>query len=98
VVGSARAACSSTTPTLFAAVPPNTVHAPRRIPADSLLGLTGLLLTCSYRGKEFVRVGYYVNVEYTDPELADETKPRPNPPLLDKLQRSVMAGEAEGEG
>lgn len=36
---------------------------PARIPADDLLGVTVILLTCSYRGKEFIRVGYYVNVE-----------------------------------
>ena len=34
-----------------------------------------VLLTCSYRNHEFVRVGYYVNIEYTDPELKE------NPPL-----------------
>lgn len=62
-----------------------------RIPTTDLLGVTALLLTCSYRGKEFVRVGYYVNVEYTDPELLDPERPPPHPPLLHKLQRSIMA-------
>ncbi|KAF8072620.1 ASF1B [Scenedesmus sp. PABB004] len=64
---------------------------PSKIPASDLLGVTALLLTCSYKGKEFVRVGYYVNVEYTDPELLDPERPLPNPPLLSKLQRSIMA-------
>lgn len=63
---------------------------PSRIPADDLLGVTALLLTCSYKGAEFVRVGYYVNIEYTDPELA-EAEVKPNPPVISKLQRSIMA-------
>lgn len=71
---------------------------PTRIPTSDLLGVTALLLTCSYRGKEFVRVGYYVNIEYTDPELLDPTKPLPDPPVISKLQRNVMAGEARGGG
>jgi hypothetical protein len=29
-----------------------------------MLGVTVILLTCSYDGREFVRVGYYVNNEY----------------------------------
>ena len=33
------------------------------------------LITCTYRGQEFIRIGYYVNNEYTDPEL------RENPPI-----------------
>ena len=40
------------------------------------------------QGKEFVRVGYYVNNEYTDPDLADNP---PEKPLLEKLQRNIMA-------
>jgi hypothetical protein len=60
------------------------------------VGLTGLFLTCSYRGKEFVRVGYYVNIEYSDPELQGQ-EPKPNPPIIDKLQRSIMAGARERE-
>lgn len=34
-----------------------------------------MLITCTYRGQEFIRIGYYVNNEYTDPEL------RENPPI-----------------
>lgn len=32
-----------------------------RIPDDSIIGITVILLTCSYRTQEFVRIGYYVN-------------------------------------
>ena len=38
------------------------------------MGVTVVLLTCAYKGNEFARVGYYVNNEYTDPEMA-ETPP-----------------------
>ena len=61
---------------------------PARIPSADLVGVTALLLTCSYRGKEFVRVGYYVNNEYTDAALLEAP---PDPPLLDKLERNVLA-------
>jgi histone chaperone ASF1 len=66
-----------------------------RIPYENLLGLTGLLLTCDYNGKEFVRVGYYVNIEYTDPELCElvAANTPPNPHRIDKLQRNIAAGE-----
>lgn len=60
---------------------------PNKIPSEDLVGVTALLLTCSYRDKEFVRVGYYVNNEYTDPELIESP---PEQPRIDKLQRNVL--------
>ncbi len=39
-----------------------------------MLGLTAVLITCSYKGKEFIRIGYYVNNTYEDPALL-ETPP-----------------------
>lgn len=35
-----------------------------------MLGVTAVLLTCSYRGQEFIRVGYYVNNELPGEENA----------------------------
>lgn len=46
-----------------------------KIPKEDAVGVTVVLLTCSYRSQEFIRVGYYVNNEYTDPELKE------NPPI-----------------
>lgn len=40
---------------------------PARLPPDELVGVTVVLVTCSYQEREFVRVGYYVNNEYTEP-------------------------------
>lgn len=45
-----------------------------KLPPEDAVGVTVVLLTCSYRDAEFVRIGYYVNNEYNDPELA-ETPP-----------------------
>lgn len=58
------------------------------LPQKDLLDITVVLLSCLYNDKEFVRVGYYVHNEYTDPEMAC------NPPaqvVVDKLQRSILA-------
>lgn len=61
---------------------------PSKIPVADAVGVTVVLLTCSYRGKEFVRVGYYVNNEYTDAELKENP---PSVPQFDKLQRNILA-------
>ncbi|GAA5856194.1 hypothetical protein JCM9279_000932 [Rhodotorula babjevae] len=45
---------------------------PSRIPASDLIGVTVILLTCSYNDAEFVRIGYYVNTEYGDPALKQQ--------------------------
>lgn len=45
------------------------------------------MLTCSYRGHEFVRVGYFINNEYIDPELRENP---PTQPQFDKVQRNIL--------
>lgn len=50
--------------------------------------MTVILIICSYREQEFVRVGYYVNNEYTE-EIDPENPPRPVD--LSKLQRNILA-------
>lgn len=55
-----------------------------------MLGVTVVLLTCSYGDQEFVRVGYYVNNEYADPGLAE------NPPSslrIEHVCRSILADQ-----
>ncbi|KAE8300815.1 Histone chaperone asf1b-B Anti-silencing function protein 1-like protein Bb [Larimichthys crocea] len=69
---------------VFQADAPNT----GLIPESDAVGVTVVLITCTYRGQEFIRIGYYVNNEYTDPEL------RENPPLkpdYTQLQRNILA-------
>jgi len=53
-----------------------------------LVGVTVVLLTCSYRGAEFIRIGYYVSNDYTEPELKETN---PSPPQWGKLQRNILA-------
>jgi histone chaperone ASF1 len=50
---------------------------PSQMAQEDLLGVTVVLVTCSYKEREFVRVGYYVNNEYHDP-----TAPTPAPAIL----------------
>jgi len=69
---------------VFQADPPD----PARIPEADLVGVTVVLLTCSYRSSEFIRVGYYINNSYQDPELQENA---PAKPIFEKIQRSIMA-------
>ncbi len=52
--------------------------------------MTVALITASYRDQEFVRVGYYVNNEYEDPELRDNP---PIEPIFDKLVRTIATDQ-----
>lgn len=47
----------------------------RRIPAADLLGVTLVMLVCRYLSQNFVRVHYFVRVEYSDPALNDVPPP-----------------------
>ncbi|KAJ2838200.1 Histone chaperone asf1, partial [Coemansia erecta] len=59
-----------------------------RIPKEDIIGVTVILLSCSYKEKEFVRIGYYVDNMYTDEEL--QANP-PESPLLDRIFRRILA-------
>ena len=63
---------------------------PTLIPSQDILGATIVLLTCTYREKEFLRVGYYVNNEYTEPELNESP---PATPDVGKIRRTVADEE-----
>ncbi|XP_025077641.1 histone chaperone asf1b-B-like [Pomacea canaliculata] len=69
---------------MFEAGPPDTSS----IPVADVLGVTVVLLTCSYQGQEFIRVGYFVNNEYEDPEFKENP---PAVPLFDKITRNILA-------
>ncbi|EEQ32737.1 Histone chaperone asf1 [Microsporum canis] len=69
---------------IFEADPPDL----KRIPTSEILGVTVILLTCSYDGREFVRVGYYVNNEYDTEELNAEP---PAKPIIERVVRNVLA-------
>ena len=63
---------------------------PNKLSQDDLLGVTVVLVTCSYREKEFVRVGYYVNNEYTGP-VDDPERGPPRPYDLSQVTRQILA-------
>ncbi|KAK4685607.1 histone chaperone ASF1, partial [Tremellales sp. Uapishka_1] len=42
------------------------------VESEEILGVTVIILTASYRDKEFVRVGYYVNTYYEDEARKEE--------------------------
>lgn len=58
------------------------------IPIEDVIGVTVVLLTCSYRKQEFIRVGYYVNNDYSDPELRENP---PATPQYELIERSILA-------
>ncbi|QKX56745.1 uncharacterized protein TRUGW13939_03851 [Talaromyces rugulosus] len=60
----------------------------KNIPQTEILGVTVILLTCSYDGREFVRVGYYVNNEYDSEELIADP---PAKPVIERVRRNVLA-------
>jgi histone chaperone ASF1 len=63
---------------VFQADPPEL----NQIPRDDLIGVTVLLLTCSYRGQEFIRVGYYLSNEYDNEEMRLNPPEVPQPQLI----------------
>lgn len=58
------------------------------IPESDLVGVTVVLIVCSYNEQEFVRVGYYVNNEYEDPELKENP---PEKPDLTRVVRNILS-------
>lgn len=72
---------------------------PSKLPPEDLLGVTVVLVTCSYKEREFVRVGYYVNNEYHDPNApppsaqqeGEEPPALPSPIPLEHIQRQILA-------
>ncbi|XP_075091431.1 putative histone chaperone ASF1A isoform X2 [Nicotiana tabacum] len=61
---------------------------PSKIREEDIIGVTVLLLTCSYVGQEFVRVGYYVNNDYDDEQLREEP---PQKVLIDRVQKNILS-------
>lgn len=57
---------------------------------NDILGITALILACSYSKYEFFRCGYYVYNSYTDQNLIDNDTPDA-PVLIDKVEKNVFA-------
>ena len=71
---------------IFAAEAPDIA----KIPPSELLGVTVAFLSCSFHGREFVRVGYYVRTDYDSEEL--NTEP-PATPIPERLVRTIVADQ-----
>ncbi|XP_006874347.1 PREDICTED: histone chaperone ASF1B [Chrysochloris asiatica] len=69
---------------VFQADAPN----PSLIPETDAVGVTVVLITCTYHEQEFIRVGYYVNNEYPNAELRENP---PQKPDFSQLQRNILA-------
>lgn len=57
---------------------------------EDLIGVTVVLVTCSYMNQEFLRIGYYVRNEYSEPFEEDQY---PNPVDVTKLTRNILVDE-----
>jgi histone chaperone ASF1 len=57
------------------------------LPKQDIVGVTAILLTCSYNKQEFFRVGYYVNNYYEEPELIENP---PAEPDISRLTRHIL--------
>lgn len=60
----------------------------KKIPESEVLGVTAIVLCCSYNGQEFFRCGYYLNNSY------DNEKMNLSPPeriMVEHIIRSVLA-------
>jgi histone chaperone ASF1 len=63
---------------------------PKLIANKDLIGVTVVLITCSFMDNKFVQIGYYVNNEYTQPY--DPENP-PNPVEINFLHRNILADQ-----
>eukprot|EP01122_Echinamoeba_exundans_P015861 TRINITY_DN777_c0_g1_i1.p2 TRINITY_DN777_c0_g1~~TRINITY_DN777_c0_g1_i1.p2 ORF type:complete len:300 (-),score=88.29 TRINITY_DN777_c0_g1_i1:1537-2436(-) len=51
-----------------------------KIPPHELVGVTVLLLTCSYSGREFLRIGFYLHIVYNDEKYIEYRRSVEPPP------------------
>src|SRR4051812_3929275 len=63
---------------------------PAMIANADLIGVTVILITCSFMDQKFVQIGYYVNNEYSEPF---EPENPPNPVDIHKLYRSILSDQ-----
>jgi hypothetical protein len=58
------------------------------VPQNDIIGVTAILLTCSYNNQEFFRVGYYVNNIYDNEEMNLNL---PETVQIDKIVRNILS-------
>jgi histone chaperone ASF1 len=57
---------------------------------QDLIGVTVVLINCSFMDNKFVQIGYYVNNEYSEPF---EPENYPNPVEINKIFRNILADQ-----
>jgi histone chaperone ASF1 len=62
---------------------------PDRIPEKDLLGVTVLLLTCSYKQWEFIRIGYFINNDLAETLAQMETPPTNIRAFVHEMRRNI---------
>jgi histone chaperone ASF1 len=60
---------------------------PSKIPSEDLLETTICLVSCAYRDKEFLRVGYWVSKTFLEPVAEGQELPKPLP--IEKIERTI---------
>ena len=71
---------------------------PAALPPDDILGVTVVLVTCSYQEREFIRVGYYVNNEYHCPEYLQKVQAAAEAAAKAAQQQQPVAAEGGSGG
>merc|ERR1719197_1169506 len=64
-----------------------------KIPLKDIRGVTVVLITCSYKNQEFIRVGYYLNNDYALDDNIEIDEENPPPLDISRLQRHILADE-----
>ena len=66
-----------------------------KIPPKDILGITAVMIKCSYHQQEFVSVGYFVRCEYESEELREKEKENPSstPDMSQPITRNILAEE-----
>jgi len=62
---------------------------PDKIPEKDLLGVTVLLLTCSYKQREFIRIGYFINNDLAESLAQMETPPTNIRAIVHEMRRNI---------
>lgn len=60
------------------------------IQKEDVIGVTIILITCSYMKQEFLRVGYYVDVYFRDKEKIEESLNQDFIPKAEDLNRTIL--------
>merc|ERR1711976_713185 len=65
------------------------------IPRDELVGASAILIMCYYKNQEFIRIGYFVSIDFIDDDEANRFDNDKNyVPDEELLARHILADKA----